>query len=279
MSTKIYNGYKIKGVRTLGDVQDFMKPVRKRIREMSVAALSRSVAQACTLAIDKLALGEKPMVGFMKPKEYVPKKDGSLASFVVRDLMERYKTSHESHERDPDLELSVCFFPSGRDTLALLFAENEQYVKYWESLARVVKYPYWNNSDAPRGVSQKVWDARGKEWDKAMESSSTPAVGGLNTQCIGLYGLMWPTYEEFKTFVPSFNSRVELHSKERVINARIRSQVERDPKGYREVIDAAHDAYEWADTEDGKKAMASMQVMVCGALKEHLSKEDFLGSK
>jgi hypothetical protein len=105
---------------------------------------------------------------------------------VVIDLSSRAKDIAKTKTRDPDADVS-CEACVRRYGLALLYTENEEMRKAWESLEfegePVVKpWPYWNNTDKPDDLTDEEWDRRGKDCDEALGGHGclAPAECGLS---------------------------------------------------------------------------------------------------
>jgi hypothetical protein len=192
MSTKIYNGYKLEGVNSINELQEFLD----KFRAKCVAIVERAAREQ--IIREAVSLYDDVCVGAPSAKEKLGRdleNPGKAPTFkdclvhVVIDLHRRAVEVKKTRQRDPDADWSceVCVLRYG---LALLYTENEEMTKAWESMSGVKPWPYWNNTDRPKGVTQKEWDHRGRVWDAALEGRLTPSECGLSRTLVPV-GWSW----------------------------------------------------------------------------------------
>jgi len=138
MSTKIYNGFRI-------DTTTFENPF---------------------LAIAQLVEGFKPeaYAWSVEACAQLIKKVGHNAVMAAQDEIKN------TQRRMPGFDFScfLSFVPFRDYVLGIIFTERPELRKMWMDQACVEKFPYWNNTDPPDGISDEDWCRRGELWDLAV---------------------------------------------------------------------------------------------------------------
>ena len=177
MSTKIYTGYVLPKL-SLSQLQTFTMRVRQKMSAVHKQEYNALVARIALNVIDFRAMG-KPLRD--------DKEDLSPLTHATTIIWKAEREIKRSGMRDPffDFECETVFFPLSNKTLAILYAERKSFTKVWERQPEVKYYGYWNNTDWQDGVSEKEWNQRRKDWDKALPDLSffaIPAMNGLVAQ-------------------------------------------------------------------------------------------------
>lgn len=95
-----------------------------------------------------------------------------------------------------DLQNEIALFPTDNKILFLAYGDKLETVlnKLLKSKKKDDRefcnkygfeyYGFWNNTDRPSGISQKQWDARGKEWDDVLNPDYIPSLHGICSEFI-----------------------------------------------------------------------------------------------
>jgi hypothetical protein len=149
MSTKIYNGYMTKETDMVKLLNDLIE-ARKIIDEEK----KKHVRYIGKTAIEKIKSGNKMFYEFKK------------------DIEEFF-----------NFEFEVTLFPMYDKTLMIIFSGNV----YNKATARLVKalklkdYCYYDNTDRPDRVSDRMWNKRKNDWEKVLlNDDAVPAHCGLS---------------------------------------------------------------------------------------------------
>jgi hypothetical protein len=272
MSTKIYNGYRIRE-KTLPQIQKLLHSFRDKFEKKVRTLVARKMCEIAVNVLDHRAIRKHYSDTVGGECKHNPL---GFASECVRLRRKKIKeTSYRDPEFDFDCEVTVL---TGKDkTLALLYTEQREITKIWESMPGVKEYGYWNNTDQPEGISNKEWDARGKEWDKAL-GHRPPCEVGLSFDCMGTYSL--PTdcsAKECAKRAPSFESRLKRHSADFAIGFKM-GLLKRQARAKGEkadMWDMFFDARKFvADTEEGKVLLKKFSDKYARMLKREYSPED-----
>jgi hypothetical protein len=200
-----------------------------------------------------------------------PDVKGSVASKVSGRIREDWRDLQQMH-RHPDIDWSfeIALIPAGGYLLGLHYAEQGTLVDELLKFPKVEAYPYWNNTDAPKGVSNRAWKARGKEWDRVL-GGKAPAVNGFTYQITAPDPRLWRD-EHDETLQPSKDERVRRVGKE-VALSRFWNNDRPQDEGIQELFRIQ----DWLrDTEDGHGTLAAILEEVAGVLPESYRFEDFL---
>jgi hypothetical protein len=182
MSTKIYNGYRIKGATTLDEAFAALntdanrKWVATRIEELTREYLALRV----TRVIDRSYLEPDNEEAVRAAKHAVM----SCLSELWKDQREARAEGRRDHLIDFDLDVSLI--PVGkrqhRQVVALIFAQRECHRDWFSKLDCVEDFSYWDNSDRPEEVSAPEWRKRKRVWEQACPGHTTPAERGVTLQ-------------------------------------------------------------------------------------------------
>lgn len=177
MSTKIYNGYKLEGVNSIGEVQALLDGFQAKCVIIAEQEAKRMIVKEAVSLHDEAILRMESALRKLGKDEPTFK---NCICNVVLDFQKRASDIRRTNSRDPDVDWS-CEVAVLKFGMAMLFTENEAMTKAWEALPRVKPFPYWNNTDKPDDLTNKEWSQRGKQWDMALggDGNSTPAESGL----------------------------------------------------------------------------------------------------
>lgn len=154
MSTKIHHGWRAEGDVNALDVAEhaaeLLLPLRRR-------ADARTLAESAAERFDNAVC------------------NGTAPS--AAPAFDAYKEfTKEQSELDPNLrlhdpnrfELRVRRDPDTGDLAILVDTENADFLDAFAAVDGVYRYPYWNNTDRPDGVTSSEWDERRDFWDRVL---------------------------------------------------------------------------------------------------------------
>jgi len=169
MSTKLGNGLRIIGVKTLQDLGAWSEKIAPEIVQAQTGVLDRKLA--------KLALRyfDADCIGFTRTNQ-----DLSPFAAARKEIAEEISTGYRDSSRNQyDVDFSFCVMPSRSLLLALIFTEFREVRELVEGDPNIREYVYWNNTDAKEGISQRAWKQREIAWDRAFALRDLPVLNGI----------------------------------------------------------------------------------------------------
>jgi len=219
MSTRIYNGYKMKNL-SMGDMVSFINELRNITQTDFYDFYCNCVVKRCCGLISALTRYNSEFDG---SEEKIQKTEKLLKSWYFSGLsherlyMEReidiekiidklsfpfvggilnavvntFKTEHEWTEYFLyDLRSSIAFFENDKNSI-LFIPYGSNFIKVLsDTLSKnpdftkkysIIEYGYWNNTDHPEEITEEEWAEREKSWDRAFKNSLTAAQCALCT--------------------------------------------------------------------------------------------------
>jgi hypothetical protein len=169
MSTKIYDGFIFvpKDISTINKkIQEFRHKVDKYVSTV----YRQHAADISSYFLDKVCCG-------LEKNE----KKESPFYHAISFLEEESRLIKTSMERNMfDLGCSTTVHLHKKRFYGILFCGNRNINHMWFSQDWVMEYGYWNNTDPLEGVSDKVWEQRGKDWDEMLgDFNDIPSMNGF----------------------------------------------------------------------------------------------------
>ncbi len=273
MSTKIYNGYQIKEMSMpellllIQRVQDALLPVHEKLY------MTQFVREALRIIDGKVLLIPEKFAAMAasgsKGCEVTPY---FYANSVIRNAQKEIKISQI---RDPlyDFGCEIVVLPlSQGKILAILYTEKKAFTDIVESFPEIEPYPYYNDTDEPEDITLEEWDARGQEWEKAL-NKDIPSLCGF-TVSLTLDNLVTPSREKILECLPSFEERVNTHA----YNRCVLKILEEQKTEMVQFISAYNRASAFVKTEEGKKMFEDTKFEVAALLKPEITFDDFFVS-
>lgn len=199
MSTKIYNGLRIKymtmqelipfskELRAQLDTiakEEFLKSYTKMLEEAIVFIQTGVQIDSCIHNYNELSALENPT--FKDVNRIIDKE--------IRQFIKANKSATTITESVSafDFDTSLCVFPLSRKILSVPICNNERLMNALLENENITAYGYWNNTDKPDNVSNREWNTRKSDWDKAL-----PGIGVLreNGFIFDLIDTMWDAYD------------------------------------------------------------------------------------
>lgn len=177
MSTKIYNGLRLRGY-TFEQALALLKSIRpdcvQAARSYTAGIAAHQMAELSDLAFN------------------FPDVDGRNPWWSVHDRIgEAQRKVLGRGERCVtwDSSFDICLIPYKGYLLALYYIENDHgYVKALKE-AGFEDFSYQNSTDRPESVTEFQWAARAQAWNVALPRSTSPAAQGF-TYCV----VSWEDY-------------------------------------------------------------------------------------
>ena len=203
MSTKIYNGYKIKRMNLM-QLSKFSGRVKADIKNIYKEYYGKLFTELMVSFYDKVQNGSTYNDILKDFKIETNVTDAYFCAYtVIRHFNDKIKTTQE---RNPlfDFDTSIHILPVDNKILALLYTDNRDITKLWESYKEVSSYYYFDNTDKPERISDKNWEQRAIDWEKAMPTYVPNDFGFTLTCDFTPNCLMW---DEIKKYIPSDDFR------------------------------------------------------------------------
>lgn len=262
MSTKIFNGYYIDSC-SLQELQAFSMLLRAKMKNKLEELYIKTLLRLSTYYYDK-----KYVCELHTPLKYCP-----LIS-AKRKIDERFYNIEKTNTRDPEFDFGfdVTFIPADSKIFTLIYTEQPECIKLFESFPNVHLYSYYDNTDRPDNLSDEEWEERGNEWYKALEPYEIPALQGFSIKCL-IYTPFFNKDELIKSsnLVPTFQQRVNHFAKIKLwelFYKRYKNHNNTEPKIH-EVLDCI-----WSRT--GNDKLIQLKTKISKQLKPVITIEDLL---
>ncbi len=261
MSTVIAYGFKLK-TTDIFEIQNWLDEIKAKVLVKAREAKRAWMVNTCVHRLDKHWLEHG------KPAPRI----ASDAFWEFQDRSDKATESDTMHDHRFDLTFSVTLMPMDGTVYGMIHTCNN-----WHHIVlrhRLVQpYPYWNNTDKPNGISQKKWDARGKEWDQVLNRDplGRPSQCGMGIRILPSILMSDLKIDEIIRHQPSLQTRAERMTRDVVF----REQVATMHKPNGDPFKSVHQAAGWLNTEEGKaaiteKAKEIMTKLPMRIIKEHL---------
>ena len=199
MSTKIYNGLRIKYM-TMQELIPFSKELRAQLEPIAKEEFLKSYTKMLEEAIVFIQTGVQidsciHNYNELSALENPTFKDvNRIIDKEIRQFIKANKSATTITESVSafDFDTSLCVFPLSRKILAVPICNNERLMNALLKNENITEYGYWNNTDKPDNVSNREWNTRKSDWDKAL-----PGIGVLreNGFIFDLIDTMWDAYD------------------------------------------------------------------------------------
>ncbi len=257
MSTKIYNGFRLKGMN-LKSLHEWTLDFRQKIAEANKLATIKQRAAICSRLID-LAFVYDSSTFMKKMNKYELNLNDYPLISAMRIIGERQLEIRKTNQRDPeyDYDCELVLIPVKSYMLGIYYTERREHIQILEAMPGYEEYGYWNNTDKPECISNSQWDTRRKNWDIALPGIGVPAHSGFIIQCDPSD---WCISQSVIPYMPSLKERVDNILRD-VVFSYFKGA------GYRDYMD-------WIDTPEYQGLLASTRTELAYILKPHIVRED-----
>ena len=228
MSTKIYNGLRIKYM-TMQELIPFSKELRAQLEPIAKEEFLKSYTKMLEEAIVFIQTGVQidsciHNYNELSALENPTFKDvNRIIDKEIRQFIKANKSATTITESVSafDFDTSLCVFPLSRKILAVPICNNERLINALSENENITEYGYWNNTDKPDNVSNREWNTRKSDWDKAL-----PGIGVLreNGFIFDLIDTMWDAYdfvynvETIYPFLTDVNTLISRAAKSKLLS-------------------------------------------------------------
>jgi len=215
MSTKIYNGYCCTS-KSWPSVHRLLTKFRDKLKPVADRMFRKQVAASCTALIDFTAVN-------VPVPEHMRTQSGAVVWLMVKSQLFQgvLEAGRNSGRSDLDFACEVVLVPAqGQRILALLYTQQKEFEKIWNSMPGVVPFGYWNNTDPPEGMTDgkgyQKWKERGRIWERALGKLGVPALAGYARTVFDfhLMDFEWDSPKLLVKHVPDFEYRCRTTSLE-----------------------------------------------------------------
>ena len=283
MGINIGNGYRL-STMTLSELQHFCESVRKIMSSLHREMYIKHLASNCTKIIDMAAIYPEDRFRVLLGSHFLHDDtridpdyihlQGTVAALTRRSLEHRTLNIEQTNRRDPEVDFSFNFnvIPYENELFALIYTEQEEMRKRWESLSEVTEFRYFNHTDAPDGIDQDQWDARYTLWKKVLQGD-VPNLRGFQVQCTPVQDVRI-NLEDLLPYVPQLQNRINRESKNLLLDRKFFDL--KDQYGNeKDHFILFNEAERWMRSEDGKDELARVHTELSTKLKSDLSVIDF----
>lgn len=180
MSTKIYNGYRVYASSLDEAINELKKP-KKIISSLIIEEAFVELLKDSKVLLDNEILKHT----LFSSENEKPEEDENNLGSPLGIIYNRNLDALNSN--DENIEVTNVIYPEslidemGRTYYLFTHYALEKFSKiYFENLKNVQEYGYWNNTDAPEGMSDFQWNTRSDDWDKVLlNEGGIPAEVGL----------------------------------------------------------------------------------------------------
>lgn len=187
MSTKIYDGKKLPNMSVL-ELHRFCQKLKAELLPVAKTEYCKLVAKIAQSAYMYMVTGQNicdytidmPNVDIID-KRNDPYGIFSFAREQANKLVLNTSAAIRRVDSEPeaDFDVSICVFPIHDKTLCIPFANHDELHKKLFETKEFEEYGYWNNVDAPKGVSDEEWARRKADWDEALPGIGVPRDCGM----------------------------------------------------------------------------------------------------
>ncbi len=198
----------------------------------------------------------------------------SAAYWKIND---RYVKTQGSMIRDVDYDLTcnVTVIPTKTKILALIFAEQPEFHYTFQQTKGIHPYGYQNSTDdRPEKMTEKEYEAIGKEWDRAMPTG-IPSMSGFDIPCTGKFLPNTETDELLQLYpIPAFEKRVKEHTLEILSRKFFKRTIKGDKVPLTDVVPRVSEWLKYKESDEGKAEYEILKMEIEPHLKNPLTRED-----
>lgn len=214
MSTKIFTGFSFESTSLEGTL--FLLGAHKRAIQGLVDAKNRKLlAHRCTRLVDAFCLARNTGEPLPAELEQVQAESayGHCGWKQIEEQEQCRKSPYRSPEVDCDVTLRLFGDPKTKRIVGFVCEERVGAHEYLLKVPGIVDYSYWNNTDAPKEMSEAEWEERAGIWNRAADTEGFE------------FDMSWKSnYEFLKDVVPhlpSLEERVRSRSLDQAINEHV----------------------------------------------------------
>ena len=196
MSTKIYNGFKLK-TNDMEEIHAFMSDMRQRCVPMVKEKMAHYFMQSVVHSIDFDSI-HPSKVKFSPYQRAFDTFEKEQRKVVVNNV------------KDPtvDFSFSVCLFPHKGTFYGIYYTLQEDFVDMLISSDLFESYAYQNSTDKPDNVSDEEWAEREVVWGDIFDKQPIPSLNGFVYEIVLNETYDYPKVQEVVSCCISHDERV-----------------------------------------------------------------------
>lgn len=197
MSTKIYNGFRWKGAKSLDYVYRSLPALRESVVKLAAKESARTVIKVAVDIYDKMTLHN----------DTTSDSALGLAYSLIEKQLEVAKETNSPCVFD--FGFNICLgITSDKNVIGMYFSGVKEMRDGFLTIDCIEDYHYQTVTDRPRNVSEARWNKRRQHWNEILEGSHIPAQRMLTYTIIPDYTIPIPDETEMENYIPSFSSRL-----------------------------------------------------------------------
>lgn len=258
MSTKIYNGFRFQ-TNNLWRIFEAIEEFREEIAPQAQHRMRDRLAELCVGWMDRR------LVGLKTPDD--PTNRALQMGWMK--LVDRIQEVEQAGKRDPEIDFAfqLNIYPVQGTILGIYHSEQDWMAEKWTQQAIVESYPYWNNTDPPKDVSEQEWNHRRQLWNQALDRIEEGRPAGLQAECVDTRGIADPSeVEELVEHVPTLDARLEKVAKERLLQNMMQQAQQEGRAKTQKVMEFMHEYREWIRSEEGQKQLQQQKKTLQGQI-------------
>lgn len=213
MSTKIYNGFSLSGIKTLWELNDWVQQLRNQCLPLAIESVASEIARNAALKYDMASLSG-PHRADEGDGEPLPRSNPFHDAYL--NFLKSYQEIQKTGYRNPlvDFDFNISLLPVEDRVLGIFESEQTSWRDVLFSHQEVEDYAYWNQVDRPSGLSQQEWEERARLWKEALPGGAAPDERGFNFVIVTTRDIL-RSYEKLVEVacMPTFEARLQNAAK------------------------------------------------------------------
>lgn len=270
MSTKIYNGFRLK-TANLNEIHQHLMGWRRELEALHKKALAQLHANIAVGLIDQLSA---------RPGRHVGKSPISEAYSLIAD---RQYEVRKTQRRDPsvDFEFSLSLMPHSSGLYGIVFTEQQAWLSRWLDKDFVEDFSYWDNTDPLEGIDDEVWANRGTVWNEILNPAiaSAPSMAGFTAECTHSYTNIG--IDDIAAEVPDFEVRVARTADTLLFEdayARHQASLPVSLNDTGAALSTMRETRAWLRSDDGRQELERQKADLRNILRQTLTTEDLIAN-
>lgn len=265
MSTKIYNGYLIKGINTFPEFEEFRKQITFAAKQTQGKLATRLIINTAVGMVDAY------QVGFD-----VNKSDDIVFNSAYQSVQEKLRNFKTGPYRHPayDLRFEAVVFLAEK-MLAIVIGDNTAMQNIFKTHPRVEEYAYWDNADHPDNLTDEQWEQRRKDWNFIEGPICNNGIVMMVDDYIPIEKMNIDTFsvKDYVNLETRANSLAKKVIYKKFDDGEIEIELPEDP------VQRVMKISEWMNEGEGKPFFIEMTEFLKQNIKEDLSFKDIFETK